>query len=101
MYVAASTSNYVISMTVEINGRLRAYFGGFFQTSFYVPSDLQTLGFKVPCGPPGSNPNPGLGKTYSYTIRARETGGLTAANYGSVTCPAGPHKVFLPHTQKR
>ena len=29
-----------------------------------------------------------MGYTYSYVIRAKETGGLGAANYGSVTCPA-------------
>ena len=29
-----------------------------------------------------------LGKTYAYTVRSRETGGLSAANYGSVTCPS-------------
>jgi hypothetical protein len=101
MYVTASTSQYIISMTVEIDGRKRAYYSGFFQTSMYVPGDIHLPGFKVSCGVPGSNPIPGLGKSYSYTIRARETGGLGAANYGTVTCPAGPNKIFLPITVRR
>jgi hypothetical protein len=88
LQVSASTSQYIISMTVAIDGRMRAYHAGFFQTSMYVPSDLFSPGLRVTCGPPGSNPNPYLGKSYAYTIRARETGGLSAANYGSVTCPA-------------
>ncbi len=101
MYVTASASQYIISMTVEIDGRKRAYYSGFFQTIMYAPGDMYLPGFKVSCGAPGSNPIPGLGKSYSYTIRARESGGLSAANYGSVTCPAGPRKVFLPLAMRR
>jgi hypothetical protein len=88
LQVSAGTSQYIISMTVAIDGQMRAYHSGFFQTSMYVPTDMFRPGLRVACGPPGSNPNPYLGKTYAYTIRARETGGLKAANYGSVTCPA-------------
>jgi len=88
MQVTASSSQYVISMSVAIDGRLRAYYGGFFQTSMHVPGDMQSPGFRVSCGPPGASGLPTLGSTHSYTIRARETGGLRAANYGSVTCPA-------------
>jgi hypothetical protein len=44
----------------------------------------------VACGPRSAS---GLGKTYAYTLRARETGGLSAANYGSVACPG----VYLLH----
>ncbi len=99
--VFASTSQYIISTTVQIDGRMRAYYSGFFQTSITVPSDIHNPGFKVACGPPGSNPIPELGKSYSFTLRARETGGLGAANYGSVTCPVGPRQVFLPIAVKR
>ncbi len=101
MQVSASTSQYIISMTVQIDGRMRAYYGGFFQASMYVPPDIHTPGFRVSCGTPGSNPIPGLGKSYNYTLRARETGGLNAANYGTVTCPAGPWKIFLPISVRR
>ena len=92
LYVSAGTSQYVISMTISIDNRLRAYHAGFFQTSMYVPGDFFGRGFRVSCGPRGAN---GAGKTYAYTLRARETGGLSAANYGSVTCP-GVEKVYLP-----
>jgi PKD repeat protein len=88
LQVSASTSQYIVSMTVAIDGRMGAYHSGFFQTSMYVPVDFFRPGLRVTCGPPGSNPNPFLGTTHTYTIRARETGGLSAANYGSVTCPA-------------
>jgi hypothetical protein len=88
LYVTASSSQYIISMTVSIDNRLRAYHSGFFQTYMYVPADMVSPGFRVTCGPPGSGGNPKLGSAHSYTLRARETGGLGAANYGTVYCPA-------------
>ena len=92
LYVTAGASQYIISMTVSLDNRLVAYHSGFFQTSMYIPSDLVGRGFKVACGPRNAS---GLGKTYAYTLRARETGGLGAANYGSVTCP-GVYLVYMP-----
>ncbi|MCB9418884.1 MAG: hypothetical protein H6667_03725 [Ardenticatenaceae bacterium] len=100
LYVSAATSAYVISMTVSIDNQLRAYHSGFFQTSMYIPGDMIGSGFKVTCGTPGSGGKAGWGKIYNYTIRARETGGLTAANYGSVTCPADTVKIYLPSLLK-
>lgn len=97
LYVTASTSQYIISMTVSIDGQLRAHHSGFFQTSMYVPGELYDPGFKVTCGFPGVA---GMGNTYNYTIRARETGGLSAANYGSVTCPADVARVYLPFVKR-
>ncbi len=85
--VAAAASQYIISMTVNISNQNRAYFSGFFQNSMYIPGDMLGKGFRVACGTPGSGSLPGYGRQYPYTIRARETGGLSAANYGSVTCP--------------
>jgi hypothetical protein len=96
LYVTASTSQYIISMTVEIDGHLRAYHSGFFQTYMYIPSGMHGDGFQVMCGNPGPN---GLGNTYAYIVRARETGGLSAANYGSVTCPGMP-TIYLPAVVK-
>ena len=92
LYVTASASQYIISMTVSIDNRVVAYHSGFFQTSMYIPDDMVGHGFKVACGPRNAN---GLGNSYAYTVRARETGGLSAANYGSVTCP-GVHLLYMP-----
>jgi hypothetical protein len=90
--VTASSAQYIVSMTISIDNRLRAYHSGFFQTSMYIPGDLFGPGFQVACGPRGAG---GMGNTYAYTVRASETGGLSSANYGSVTCP-GVMLVHLP-----
>ncbi|MBI5031746.1 MAG: hypothetical protein HZB51_14545 [Chloroflexi bacterium] len=97
LYVTASSGQYVISMTVAIDGGIRAYQSGFFQTYMYIPGDMYGRGFKVTCGLPGASGDPLFGKSYRYEIRARETGGLAAANYGTVVCPADASKLFLPN----
>lgn len=86
--VTATSPHNILTMTVTIDGRLRAHYSGFFQSSMFVPQGMQDPGFKVACGVPGAGGNPQLGKIYSYVIQARETGGLQATNYGAVTCPA-------------
>ncbi len=101
LYVAADSGSYIISMTVAINNEIRAYHAGFFQPSMYIPGDMTAPGYRVTCGWPQVGVPEGLGNSYSYTIRARETIGLTAANYGTVTCPADTVKVFLPILPKQ
>ncbi len=92
LQVSAGNSNYVLSMTVSIDGRLRAYHSGFFQTSMFIPGDMYGPGFRVACGPRNAA---GAGKTYAYIIRARESSGQSATNFGSVTCP-GVWLAFVP-----
>ena len=99
MYVNAYPA-YVITMTISIDNRLRANYHGFFQTDFNFFGDLNGAGFRVPCGKPGASSIPGLGMTHSYIIRARDSNGLGAANYGSVVCPAGPWRIYLPMTRR-
>jgi hypothetical protein len=100
LYVTAGSSQYIISMTVSIDGQLRAYHSGFFQTLMYIPGEMFAPGFKVTCGWPGASGVAGMGNTYNYTVRARETGGLSAANYGSITCPADVARVYLPFVKR-
>ena len=81
--------NYIITMTVMINdiGFVSRY-SGFFQTSMYVPYGMNQQGFKVACGSLGDGGNPNWGEAYAWTIKARDSAGLSAANYGTVYCPA-------------
>ncbi len=87
LYVTAGSGQSMQEMTVEIDGRLRAIFGGFFQTAMYVPSDMYAQALIVACGPRGGGGDPNRGNAYAFAVRAKETGGLTTANYGTVTCP--------------
>ena len=92
-YMSVSASpNYMISMNVAINvfGRVANY-QGFFQTSMYVPYSMHDRGFKVACGDLGAGGDPDLGNAYAWTIRAKDSADLSAANYGTVYCPAYIH----------
>jgi hypothetical protein len=84
-----SNPNYMITMTLSLNefGPV-AHIQGFFQTSMYTPYNMYDRGFKVACGAPGASGHPVLGKAYAYTVRARDSAGLTSANYGTTYCPA-------------
>lgn len=86
--VSAASPQYMERMTVAIDGRIRAVYTGFFQTSMYVPPEMHAPGFKVACGMAGASGDPDSGFHYAYEIRARETGGLSTANYGTAICPA-------------
>lgn len=87
MSVSADPS-YVISMTVKLNelGYVGRY-NGFFQTSMYIPFNMNQEGFKVACGAPGAGGDPDWGASYAYTIQARASDGLKSGNYGKVICP--------------
>ncbi len=81
--------NYIITMTLSLNDRGPvAHSQGFFQTSMYIPYSMLGDGIQVACGELGAGGNPELGNAYAYTIRARDSAGLKAANYGTTYCPA-------------
>jgi hypothetical protein len=81
--------NYMITMTLSLNNKGPvAHTQGFFQTSMYVPYSMLGNGVKVTCGAKGAGGNPQLGNAYGYTIRARDSSGLSSANYGTTYCPA-------------
>jgi hypothetical protein len=90
--VTATAGAYIISLTITIDNLIRAFHGGFFQNSMYIPGNMFDTGFQVTCGAPIA----GFGRTYNYLIKARETGGLTSTNTGSVTCPGDVATIFLP-----
>ncbi|NUM49174.1 MAG: hypothetical protein HUU38_31120 [Anaerolineales bacterium] len=85
--VTASPGQYIISSTITLDGHLQAFVSGFFQSSMFLPGTMLTPGFRVPCGAPGASGNPARGFDYAFILRARETGGLSAANFGTVSCP--------------
>lgn len=96
--VTAASGSTIISMTVSIDNQMRAYHTGFFQGSMTIPHGMTGPGYKVTCGYPQGEVD--LGNSYSYIVRARETSGLAATNYGSVTCPADVVRVYLPMVRK-
>lgn len=91
LYVESAPATYMVTMTITLNNRTITNIQGFFQSSMYVPHTMYDRGFRVECGPLGSGGKPNLGKSYNYTIRARDSNGLGATNSGTIFCPA-----FIP-----
>ena len=96
LYVSTAAGSGIISMTVSIDNTLRAYHGGFFQSEMFIPGAMTAPGYQVTCGRPGSGGLPDWGNVYPYQIRARDTAGLAATNFGSVRCPADTVTIHLP-----
>lgn len=92
-YLSVSAApDYITNMEVRINDiGYVARINGFFQTSMYVPYSLLGDGFKVSCGALGAGGDENWGKSYAYTIRAKDSKNLTSSNFGTVYCPA-----FIP-----
>ena len=88
-YLAVSADpNYMITMTVQLNDfGFVARYQGFFQTSMYAPYNMNPQGYRVACGAPNASGIQNWGKSYAYTIRARDSSNLGSANYGTVVCP--------------
>lgn len=86
--VNAAPATSMLTMTVTLNavGPI-AHHQGFFQSSFFVPGQMFGQGFRVECGPTGAGGNPTLGNAYGYSIRARDSNGQIAGNFGTIFCP--------------
>jgi hypothetical protein len=97
MTVSAISPQRIVSMSVSIDGRVRANYQGFFQSSMDVSRAFHGEGFRVDCGPEGVDGIEGMGRQHDWAIRARDTEDAEATNRGTVTCPAlAPFAVSLP-----
>lgn len=90
------------SLTITIDGKLRANFQGFFQNSFYIPYSLFKPGFQVACGYLGASGVAGMGKRYTYVVYAIDSTNASVTNSGNVVCPANDLlRNYLPLLRKR
>lgn len=101
-YLAVSTApaSTIISMTLSIEGQVRAYHSGFFQSAMVIPQEMTGPGYEVVCGLPGSEEAPEWGNSYSYDLSARDSAGTKAANSGTVACPADAMQAYIPTIQR-
>jgi hypothetical protein len=94
LYVTAGAGQYILDMRINIDGRVRSFSQGFFQTYMYIPADMYEPGFAVPCGLAGAGGVANLGNLYSYLISARDSAGQTATSIGSLYCPYATIPIF-------
>jgi hypothetical protein len=99
--VSTSAPRTIVSMTLTIGGQMRANYQGFFQDAMEIVPAFHGAGFQVPCGPAGVDGVAGMGHTYDWALRARDSQGLQASSSGTLTCPAlDPTHIFLPMVRR-
>lgn len=86
IYVDAAP-NYMVDLSIQINGRYVARNRGFFQTSMTIPATMNDRGFKVACGIKGAGGDPDWGNAYPWVIAATDSAQLTSRNFGTAICP--------------
>ena len=83
-----------------VDGKLRVYMPGFFETFAYFIDTMVPGGLRVPCGRPNAAGDPNYGNQYLVTANAYMTDGTSTSNSMNVFCPAADIKTYLPLTRK-
>jgi hypothetical protein len=87
-------------LEVLVNGKLRVYMGGFFESSAYLTYPMVPGGLVVACGRPNASGLPNYGRAYSLTANAYMVDGTSASDSMTVFCPAYDGITYLPLIRK-
>jgi hypothetical protein len=100
-YLVASGSDTSFSrLEVLVDGKLRAYMGGFFESTAYLGQPMIPGGLIVSCGRSNASGNPAYGKAYSLAANAYMADGTSASDSMTVFCPAYDGVTYLPLIRK-
>jgi len=101
-YLVASGSDPSFSrLEVLVEGKLRAYMGGFFESTAYLISPMIPGGLLVTCGRSNASGKPDYGKAYSLAANAYMADGTSASSSTTVFCPAFDGITYLPVIRKK
>ena len=99
--LAASGSDPSFSrIEVLIDGKLRVYMAGFFESTAYLNPPMLPGGLAVKCGRPNSGGSPDYGKAYLLTVNAYMADGTSASDSQNVFCPAFEATIYMPVVHK-
>jgi hypothetical protein len=100
-YLVASGSDTSFSrLEVLVDGKLRAYMGGFFESTAYLANPMIPGGLMVTCGRSNASGTPDYGKAYSVAANAYMVDGTSASDSMTVFCPAYDGVTYLPVFRK-
>jgi hypothetical protein len=85
---------------VLIDGKLRVYMAGFFESTAYLNPPMLPGGLSVKCGRPNSGVSPDYGKSYLLTVNAYMADGTSASDSQNVFCPAFEATIYMPVVHK-
>lgn len=99
--VVASGSDTTFSrLEVLVDGKLRIYIGGFFESTAYLTYPMVPAGLAVACGRSNASGSPNYGRAYSLAAHATMVDGTSASDSMTVFCPAYDGVTYLPLIRK-
>lgn len=99
--IASGSAPTFSRLEVLVNGKLRVYMGGFFESSAYLTYPMLPGGLAVACGRPNASGSPNYGRGYLLTANAYMVDGTSATDSVTVFCPAYDGKTYLPLIRKK
>ncbi len=99
---ATASDTSFTGLDVSVDGKVRARFQPFFETSVSVNYKMLDRGLMVVCGRSNSGGNPNYGALHTVDYKGYLFGSSTPAAYGtaSVYCPAYDGLAYLPLIRK-
>jgi hypothetical protein len=86
---------------VLVNGKLRVFMGGFFESTAYLSFPMESGGLEVACGGLGEGGLANYGRSYSVAANAYMADGTSASDSMTVFCPAYDGRTYLPFLQRK
>jgi hypothetical protein len=97
---AASSDPNFLGVQITVNGKTRAFFSNFFETSVSINRRMLGNGLQVICGKPNASGLPDYGLQYNLGISAIVSGSSPITDTAIVTCPFFEGKAYLPMVRK-
>lgn len=100
-YLNASSSDPTFShVEISVDGKVRAFYSTFFESSVYVGNAMQGKGLQVKCGLPNASGDPLYGQQYQVVITAFLADVPSVTDTANVNCPYFLGKNLLPVVTK-
>jgi hypothetical protein len=97
---ATSSDPNFRGVQITVNGKTRAFFSNFFETSVFINDRMMRNGLHVICGLPNASGVPNYGLQYSVGISAIVSGSSPTTDIANVTCPSYESDAYLPLVTK-
>jgi hypothetical protein len=99
-YLSAASSDPTFrGVQITINGKPRAFFWNYSETSVFINDSMMGKGLQVTCGKPNASGLPGYGLQYNVGFSAIISGSSTTDN-AIVNCPSFESRVYMPRVNK-
>ena len=100
-YISAKSSDPNFrGVQITINGKTRAFFSNFFETSVFINKNMLGNGLQVVCGRPNASGLPDYGFQYNVGISAIVSGSSPTTDTAIVNCPSYEARVYVPMVNK-